>query len=57
VSGGERRIPGALEVVYLKTGLTVALELREIESNPSLSGSPVRPRLAESTRWTSWRLP
>ena len=57
VGAGERRLPGALEVEYLKAGLTVALELREMESNPSLSGSPVRPRLADSTRWTLWRLP
>lgn len=57
LAAGERRLPAALEIEYLKTGLTVALELREMESNPSLSGSPVRPRLADSTRWTSWRLP
>lgn len=57
VQGGGRRLPSSLEISYVKAGLTVALELREIEGNPSLSGSPIRPRLAEGTRWSSWRLP
>jgi hypothetical protein len=56
-SGAERRLPPAFEVGFVKAGLTVALELREVETNPVLSGSPVRPRLAEGTRWTTWRLP
>ncbi|HEY5999258.1 MAG TPA: hypothetical protein VI078_08150 [bacterium] len=52
-----RRMPGAFEVSYLKAGLTVSLQLREVESNPSLASTPVRPRLADGTNWTSWRLP
>lgn len=57
VEAGGRRLPSAFELNYVKAGLTVALELREVESNPSLADTPVRLRLAEGTRWTSWRLP
>ncbi|HWR98616.1 MAG TPA: hypothetical protein VN317_09380 [Candidatus Methanoperedens sp.] len=57
VQAGGRRLPTALTVEYVKAGLSVTLELREVESNPSFAGAPVRPRLAEGTRWTSWRLP
>ena len=57
VAAGERRLPSTLEIEYVKAGLTVALELREVETNPALADSAVRPRLAASTRWTTWRLP
>jgi hypothetical protein len=54
---GEPRLPTSFEIEYVKAGLTVALELREMETNPALADSAVRPRLAASTRWTTWRLP
>lgn len=55
--GGGRRVPSAVEISYLKAGLDVAVELREVESNPGVSAASLRPRLAEGTRWTVWRLP
>jgi hypothetical protein len=55
--GGGRRVPSAVEISYVKAGLDVAVELREVESNPALSATSLRPRLAEGTRWTVWRLP
>ena len=57
VQAGGWRIPRVIEVRYLLAGFAVKMELREIEGNPALGGQPLQPRLPDTTRWTTWRLP
>lgn len=51
------RLPTLLEIEYVRGGLTVRLELREIEGNPPRGAQALRPRPGPETRWTSWNLP
>jgi hypothetical protein len=57
VQVGTWRFPRVIEVKYLLAGFSVRMELREIEGNPALGGQPLQPRVSDTTRWTTWRLP
>ena len=57
IQAGPWRLPTRLSLSYAQAGLSLELELREIEGNPPSTGSPLRPVLSPETRWTSWHLP
>jgi hypothetical protein len=57
IEGAAWRLPSRLEIDYPKAGLSVQVELREVEANPPPSGQPLRPQLDDDVRWTSWNLP
>jgi len=51
------QLPSLVEIDYLKVGLTVRIELREIEGNPPPTSQPLLPRLGADIGWISWNLP
>jgi hypothetical protein len=55
--GSTWRVPARFELEYPKAGLSVSLELREVEGNPPPSTQPLRPQLGDDVIWTSWKLP
>ena len=57
LQGAGWRLPTRIELDYVKAGLTVRIDLREIEANPPPTGQPLRPRLGSDIGWTSWNLP
>ena len=50
-------LPSRIEVDYPKAGLSVTVELREIEGNPPATGQPLRPEIGADVRWATWNLP
>lgn len=57
VQGPTWRLPSRFDLEFLKAGLVITLELREIEANPPPSTQPLRPALGADIRWTAWNLP
>jgi len=57
VQGLVWRLPSRFEILFPKAGLTIGIELREIEGNPPPSSQPFRPKLGSEIRWTGWNLP
>lgn len=57
LAGPGWRLPSRFEVDYPKAGLSVTVELREIEGNPPPTGQPLRPAIGDDVRWTTWNLP
>lgn len=57
LAGPGWRLPARIEIGYPKAGLSVTVELREIEGNPPASGQSLRPDIGGDVRWTSWNLP
>jgi len=57
VVGSSWRLPSRFEVLFPKAGLTIRIELSEVEGNPPPSNQPLQPRLGSEIRWTTWRLP
>lgn len=57
IAGADWQLPTRIGIEYPKAGLSVALELTEIETNPAPADQPLRPTLGTDIRWTSWNLP
>lgn len=57
LAGPGWRLPSRIAVDYPKAGLSVTVELREIEANPPPTGQPLRPEIGDDVRWTTWNLP
>lgn len=57
IAGADWQLPTRIGIDYLKSNLSVTLELRELESNPPSTDQPFRPRLDPDVRSTSWNLP
>lgn len=57
LAGSSWRLPSRIEVDYPLAGLSVTVELREIEGNPAPTGQPLRPDIGADVRWSAWNLP
>ena len=50
-------LPSRFDIEFPRAGLSITVELREIEGNPPPSLQPLRPHLGPEIRWSGWKLP